>query len=74
MEPDKNMPNTDSSNLGELRPDIFYKVDIVVIGAGQAGLSAAYHLKSEGIEPERALWYWMMSSVPVVPGNIDGIL
>lgn len=33
------------------KPDIFYKVDIVVIGAGQAGLSAAYHLKREGIEP-----------------------
>ncbi|MGJ1204336.1 NAD(P)-binding domain-containing protein [Sphingobacterium lactis] len=32
------------------KPDIFYKVDIVVIGAGQAGLSAAYHLKREGIE------------------------
>lgn len=34
-----------------IRPDIFYKVDIVVIGAGQAGLSAAYHLKKEGLEP-----------------------
>lgn len=32
---------------------IFYKVDIVVIGAGQAGLSAAYHLKKEGLEPGR---------------------
>ncbi len=30
---------------------IFYKVDIVVIGAGQAGLSAAYHLKKRGIKP-----------------------
>src|SRR5690554_6766017 len=29
----------------------FYKTDIVVIGAGQAGLSAAYHLKRAGIEP-----------------------
>lgn len=33
------------------RPDIFYKVDIVVIGAGQAGLSAAYYLKKGGLEP-----------------------
>lgn len=31
--------------------NIFYKADIVVIGAGQAGLSAAYHLKRAGIEP-----------------------
>lgn len=29
------------------KPAIFYKVDIVVIGAGQAGLSAAYHLKKQ---------------------------
>lgn len=33
------------------QPDVFYKVDIVVIGAGQAGLSAAYHLKRAGIAP-----------------------
>ncbi|MGV0922060.1 NAD(P)-binding domain-containing protein [Empedobacter falsenii] len=31
--------------------EIFYKIDIVVIGAGQAGLSAAYHLKKRGINP-----------------------
>src|SRR5690606_26293735 len=36
---------------GNGKLDVFYKVDIVVIGAGQAGLSAAYHLKREGIEP-----------------------
>lgn len=36
--------------LERVRPDIFHKVDIVVIGAGQAGLSAAYHLKRAGIE------------------------
>ncbi|WP_313190695.1 NAD(P)-binding domain-containing protein [Sphingobacterium sp.] len=35
----------------ERKLDVFYKVDIVVIGAGQAGLSAAYHLKREGLEP-----------------------
>ena len=32
-------------------PDIFYKVEVVVIGAGQAGLSAAYHLKRQGLQP-----------------------
>ena len=31
--------------------NLFYKVDIVVIGAGQAGLSAAYHLKKYGVKP-----------------------
>ena len=34
-----------------LRPAL--KLDIVVIGAGQAGLSAAYHLKHLGLEPLR---------------------
>ncbi len=29
------------------------KTDIVVIGAGQAGLSAAYHLKKRGLAPHR---------------------
>lgn len=29
--------------------NLFYKVDIVVIGAGQAGLSAAYYLQKNGI-------------------------
>lgn len=31
--------------------NIYYKVDIVVIGAGQAGLSAAYYLKRSGLTP-----------------------
>lgn len=30
-----------------------YKIDIVIIGAGQAGLSAAYHLRNLGLEPRR---------------------
>lgn len=41
------------SELSPPRMDTFYKVDIVVIGAGQAGLSAAYYLKKEGVEPGR---------------------
>lgn len=45
------MQNNNTSELKNVRPDLFYKVDIVVIGAGQAGLSAAYHLKKAGIEP-----------------------
>ena len=51
MKPDSDIPDADSLALSEVRPDIFYKVDIVVIGAGQAGLSAAFYLKREGLEP-----------------------
>lgn len=29
------------------------KTDIVVLGAGQAGLSSAYHLKRRGLAPNR---------------------
>jgi cation diffusion facilitator CzcD-associated flavoprotein CzcO len=32
---------------------IAIKVDVVVIGAGQAGLSSAYHLRGLGLEPDR---------------------
>ncbi len=32
-------------------PQLIYKTNIVVIGAGQAGLSAAYHLKKLGLKP-----------------------
>lgn len=34
-------------------PGVFLKTEIVVIGAGQAGLSAAYHLKRRGLAPVR---------------------
>lgn len=47
------MEQVENTNANRTSGDIFYKVDIVIIGAGQAGLSAAYHLKREGIEPGR---------------------
>ncbi|QGV81866.1 FAD-dependent oxidoreductase [Streptomyces ficellus] len=34
-------------------PDGVVDVDVVVVGAGQAGLSAAYHLRRGGFEPDR---------------------
>jgi cation diffusion facilitator CzcD-associated flavoprotein CzcO len=29
------------------------EVEVVVIGAGQAGLAGAYHLRRSGVEPDR---------------------
>ncbi|MFF8289261.1 NAD(P)-binding domain-containing protein [Streptomyces sp. NPDC016309] len=37
------------NNLG----DVAVPVDVVVVGAGQAGLSAAYHLRRTGLRPDR---------------------
>ncbi|HEU4557544.1 MAG TPA: NAD(P)-binding domain-containing protein [Longimicrobium sp.] len=42
----------DSPHTSERR-GVALKVDIVVIGAGQAGLSSAYHLKRRGLAPHR---------------------
>ncbi|MET9802002.1 NAD(P)-binding domain-containing protein [Streptomyces sp. NPDC006368] len=37
-----------------VRDDVLVRdVDVVVVGAGQAGLSAAYHLRRGGLEPDR---------------------
>ena len=40
-----------TSTVQKMQSNVYHKVDIVVIGAGQAGLSAAYHLKKRGIKP-----------------------
>ncbi|MFE5832521.1 NAD(P)-binding domain-containing protein [Streptomyces sp. NPDC056508] len=39
---------TGEGAAGEARP-----LDVVVVGAGQAGLSAAFHLRRTGLEPDR---------------------
>jgi cation diffusion facilitator CzcD-associated flavoprotein CzcO len=36
-----------------LTPRVTLKVEVVVIGAGQAGLSTSYHLKKHGLAPDR---------------------
>src|SRR5699024_7448928 len=41
------------SPMSKPASQIVYKTEIVVIGAGQAGLSSAYHLKKLGLEPRR---------------------
>lgn len=51
MNLDKSTTSVNLLKREKNQPDIFYKVDIVVIGAGQAGLSAAYHLKKQGLKP-----------------------
>jgi thioredoxin reductase len=49
----------DTGGSGQLRPAsepafrVALKTDIVVIGAGQAGLSSAYHLKRRGLAPDQ---------------------
>ncbi|MFD1733977.1 NAD(P)-binding domain-containing protein [Deinococcus malanensis] len=40
------------------------KTDIVVIGGGQAGLSAAYHLKQAGLEPRKEFVILDAASAP----------
>jgi len=44
---------TDPSPQSQPTAHVAIKTDIVVIGAGQAGLSAAYHLSRRGLAPER---------------------
>ncbi len=47
-----------------LPPHTAIKLDIAVIGAGQAGLSAAYHLRQLGLEPKRHFLVFDRSPLP----------
>lgn len=43
----------DEAPQSAARPNVTVKTEVVVIGAGQAGLSSAYHLKQRGLAPGR---------------------
>ncbi|GGX77608.1 NAD(P)-binding domain-containing protein [Streptomyces minutiscleroticus] len=43
----------EARNTGTGTPGAVREVDVVVVGAGQAGLSAAYHLRRTGFVPDR---------------------
>lgn len=45
-------------------PRLSYKTDVVIIGAGQAGLSSAYHLKKLGIEASSGFVILDQSTLP----------
>jgi len=46
-------PERQQADAGTAIARVALKVGIVVIGAGQAGLSTAYHLRQLGLEPDR---------------------
>ncbi len=48
------------------QPNVTVKTDIVVIGAGQAGLSSAYHLKKLGLAPGRG--FVVLDQAPTAGG------
>lgn len=48
-----NPPDAPAGPRDDARPGVALKTGIVVIGAGQAGLSAAYHLRRRGLAPHR---------------------
>ncbi|MFE1801066.1 NAD(P)-binding domain-containing protein [Streptomyces sp. NPDC059517] len=45
--------NNTGAQVRDQVQDQVREVDVVVVGAGQAGLSSAYHLRRTGFEPER---------------------
>src|SRR5215218_11062100 len=46
-------PSTLSTSPDAAASSITLKAQVVVIGAGQAGVSAAYHLKKRGLAPHK---------------------
>ena len=59
-------PPAEQLSANELAPGfgVRLKTDVVVIGAGQAGLSSAYHLKRRGLQPNRGFVVLDKSPVP----------
>jgi thioredoxin reductase len=62
-------PSSETEPAGFLQPapsaaPFVVKSDIAVIGAGQAGLSAAYHLKKRGLTPHRGFVVLDQSPAP----------
>jgi thioredoxin reductase len=47
-------------------PPVRLKTDVVVIGAGQAGLSSAYHIKQRGVAPNRG--FVVLDKSPIAGG------
>ena len=61
-------PPTNHPSSSEPTPGVTprLKTDVVVIGAGQAGLSSAYHLKRRGLAPNRG--FVVLDKSPVAGG------
>jgi len=53
--------------------ELIYKTDIIVIGAGQAGLSSAYYLMQQGIVEGRGFVIVDQSPRQAERGSIGGL-
>jgi cation diffusion facilitator CzcD-associated flavoprotein CzcO len=57
---------------GHAEPPLRLRTDIVVIGAGQAGLSSAYHLEQRGLASVRGFVVLDHAPAPAELGSIAG--